>query len=268
MYYAKLTYYDIEQIKSLQPDGWSDISEAYKFYCKNDYCNPIKVTLDGKIIGIGSSIMFDKTAWLGHIIVDIDYRNQGIGSKIVDLLQNGIKEKGIETTLLIATELGEPVYKKAGFRKVSDYKFFKKENNCIEKKFSKNILPYNKTFYEALIQFDRYVSGENRERLLKEFIETSYVYIDDNKNIQGFFIPNLGEGPIYALTPEAGKELMRFKYSSVDKATIPSENYTAIEFIKELGFIETTTKAIRMIFGRDIEWKPTMIYSRAAGNFG
>jgi hypothetical protein len=267
MQYDRLTYIDIEQIKSLQPDGWPDITDAFKFYCENDYCNPIKATLDEKIVGIGNSIMFDKTAWLAHIIVSINFRNQGIGFKIVDLLQKDIKEKGIDTSLLIATELGEPVYKKVGFRKVTDYRYFKKENDLIKKELSKNIQPYKDVFYKDLIQLDNYVSGENREKLLKNYLNESFVYVDNNV-IQGLFIPNLGEGPIYALTPNAGKELMRFKYSSVDKATIPSENQTGIELLKAFGFNETNTTGKRMIFGQDIEWKPTMIYSRIGGNFG
>jgi len=267
MQYDRLTYFDIEQIKSLQPDGWPDIIDAFRFYCNNDYCNPIKVSVDEKIVGIGSSIKFDKSAWLAHIIVNNDFRNQGIGFNIVDLLQNDIMEKGIDTSLLIATELGEPVYKKAGFRKVSDYRYFKKEKDLIKKEFSKNIQPYKSDFYKDLILLDNYVSGEKRERLLKNYLNESFVYLENNV-IQGFFIPNLGEGPIYALTPIAGKELMRFKYSSVDKATIPSENKTGIGFLKEFGFNETNTTGKRMIFGQDIEWKPTMIYSRIGGNFG
>lgn len=263
----RITHVDIEQIKSLQPDGWPDITDAFRFYCDNDYCHPIKVSLDEKIIGIGNSVMFNKTAWLAHIIVSLDYRNQGIGFKIVDLLQKDIKEKCIETSLLIATELGEPVYKKVGFRKVSDYRYFKKENYLNKKEFSKNIQPYKSEFYKDLIMLDNYVSGENREILLKNYLNESFVYLENNV-IQGLFIPNLGEGPIYALTPIAGKELMRFKYTSVDKATIPSENQTGIEFLKELGFNETNTTGKRMIFGQDIEWKPTMIYSRIGGNFG
>ena len=267
MQYDKLTYLEIEQIRYLQPDGWPDITDAFRFYCSNDFCNPIKVSLNGIIIGIGNSITFENTAWLAHIIVSKDFRNQGIGYKIVDYLQNVIKEKGIETSLLIATELGEPVYKKAGFRKISDYRYFKKENDLIEKDFSKNIQPYKDSFYKDLIQFDNYVSGENREKLLKNYLNESFVFIDNNM-IQGLFIPNLGEGPIYALTFNAGKELMRFKYSSVDRATIPGENQAGIEFLKGLGFIETNTIGKRMIFGKDIEWKPTMIYSRIGGNFG
>jgi hypothetical protein len=38
--------------------------------------------------------------------------------------------------------------------------------------------------------------------------------------------------------------------------------------LKDNGFRETETKGTRMILGKDIEWEPLNIYSRAGGNFG
>jgi len=225
------------------------------------------MTIDNDIVGIGNSIFFDNTAWLAHIIVNTDCRNRGIGYKIVDSLLKDIKTRGIETSLLIATELGESVYIKTGFRKVSDYCYFKREYPYRDKQFSDDIQLYKDDFYNDIIQLDTFISGENREKLLKNYLNKSFVFIS-NKVVNGFYIPGLGEGPIFAATEAAGRELMRFKYSTVDKATIPGENQVGIEFIKEFGFIETNTTGKRMILGKDIEWKPKMIYSRIGGNFG
>jgi hypothetical protein len=267
MQIEKLTHSEIEKIRNLQPDGWSDITGAFQFYTNNDYCNPIKVLIDNKIVGIGNSILFDNSAWLSHIIVDKDYRNCGIGLGIVDFLLKDIKTKNIETSLLIATELGEPVYVKAGFRKVSDYRFFKKEGTLEGKEFSDKIEPFRDDFYKEIIRLDTYISGENREKLLKTYIDEAFVFIE-NEMITGYYIPGLGEGPIFAITEEAARELMRLKYSTTDKATIPGENQTGIEIMHQLGFVETGIKGKRMIFGKDIAWKPEMIYSRIGGNLG
>lgn len=99
------------------------------------------------------------------------------------------------------------------------------------------------------------------------FLNKSFVFIR-NKVIDGFYIPGLGEGPVFALTADAGRELMRFKYSGVDRATIPGEKQAGIEILKRLGFKETDTTGKRMILGPDIGWKPEMIYSRIGGNLG
>lgn len=267
MQFDKFTYSDIDKISHLQPEGWPVITNAFRFYLGYDFCYPVKVMLDNEIVGLGNLIHFGQTAWLSHIIVGYDYRKQGIGFKIVDHLLAECKARGIKTSLLIATELGEPVYLKAGFRKVSDYCFFKREPHQAGNHSSENIQPYKEDFYKDIIQLDTYVSGENREMLIKDYLSKSFVFIN-HKDIEGFYIPGLGEGPIYALTPYAGRELMRFKYATADRAIIPGENQTAIEFVKEMGFTEAKTIGKRMILGSDIAWKPEMIYSRIGGNLG
>lgn len=263
----KLTYPEIGRISYLQPEGWSDITEAFRFYCTSNFCNPIKITLDTDIVGIGNSLFFDKTAWLAHIIVSPEYRRQGIGYGIVDSLLSDIKTRGIETALLTATALGEPVYLKSGFRNVSDYLFFRRETVKVNKQFTNRIKPYKEDYYSDIIRLDTYISGENRERLLKDYLSDSFLHIS-NGTINGFYIPGLGEGPVFALTKDAGKELLRFKYSTISKATIPAENKDGIDFLKELGFTATNTVGKRMISGPDIVWRPEMVYSRIGGNLG
>lgn len=269
MDYKNITLEDLDHLKKLQPEGWSDITLAFQFYCSHDFCFPIKIMVDGKIAGIGNSIIFEDTAWLAHIIVKSEYRNQGIGSKVAQTLLEGIKKKGVKTSLLVATDLGKPVYLKAGFREVSDYCYFKMECSFRDNIASKNIEPYKSDFYNEVIHLDSFISGENREKLLKKYLNSAFVFLH-NKRIDGFFIPGLGEGPVIALTVNAGRALMRFKNaaSPVDKVTIPKENITGIGFLREWGFIETETTGTRMVLGNDIPWKPEMVYSRIGGNLG
>lgn len=76
------------------------------------------------------------------------------------------------------------------------------------------------------------------------------------------------EGLIFADTDEAGIELMKTKYAKADKAVLPSENISGIEFLKQNGFVEAETKGTRMILGKEVDWKPKKIFSRIAGNVG
>jgi len=267
MQYNKTTYYDLEQILGLQPEGWPDIKEEFRQYIKSDFCNPIKVSLDNKIIGLGTSILFKNTAWIAHIIVSKEYRNQGIGFQIVENLLTDLKSKSIDSVLLIATELGEPLYKKAGFRPVTDYRWFKREQPWNNTAVSKNIVPYTKDLYPEIINLDKLISGEDRESLIRIYLDNCLVYLNDSK-INGFYLPDLGEGLLFANNPEAGMELMKVKYSKADKAVLPSENFTGIDFLKQNGFEELGTKGKRMILGKDISWKPDCIYSRIGGNYG
>jgi len=267
MKYGDVTYDDIESIRDLQPDGWLDITDAFKYYIAYEFCKPIKVVIDNKIVGVGTSIMFENTGWLAHIIVYKDYRNRGIGYQIVKSLLNDLLNKSIQKVLLIATELGEPVYIKAGFRSISEYIYLKREQPWKESSISRNIIPYRQDYYADIIKLDKWISGENRESLIIKHLDNSLMYLV-NEELTGFYLPNLGEGLIIAKNPVAGIELMKAKYSKVDKAVIPSENQIGIDFLKTNGFILSETKGKRMIRGKDINWKPECIFSRIGGNYG
>ena len=257
----------MESIRDLQPEGWSDITEAFKYYIAYEFCRPIEVVIDDKIIGVGTSIMFENTGWLAHIIVHKDYRNKGIGYKIVENLLKHLLSKSISSVLLIATELGEPVYRKAGFRVISDYIFLKSDQPWRENSTSKNIMPFKGNYYADITKLDKRISGENRESLIEMHLANSLIYLE-NEELSGFYLPNLGEGLIIADNSMAGIELMKTKYSKADKAVIPSENQIGIDFLKDNGFILSETKGKRMILGKDIVWKPECIFSRIGGNFG
>nr|WP_321486086.1 GNAT family N-acetyltransferase [uncultured Draconibacterium sp.] len=267
MQIEKVTYKDLYQIKKLQPEGWPDISVDFIRYINYDFCEPIKVCIENDIVGVGCSIMFKDTAWIAHIIVDSNYRNRGIGYQIVDFLVKSINENKISSISLIATSLGEPVYEKAGFRFVSDYVYLNRTSEWKNKEISRNITLCSSEFYSQLIKLDNKLTGEKRENLLEKHLDNCIIFID-NKIIKGYYLPFLGEGAIYAQESTVGLELMRIKYSTVDKAVIPSDNEIGIEYLKQNGFFESDTKGKRMILGEVINWNPKCIFSRIGGNYG
>lgn len=267
MQFAKVSYSDLDKIKGLQPDGWPDITDEFRLYLKNDFCNPVKASVASRIVGLGNSMVFENTAWIAHIIVSAEYRNRGIGFQIVDKLLTDIRRKSVESVLLIATEIGEPLYKKAGFRLVSDYLFLKRVDDWNETAISENIVPYTNDYYNEIINMDKSISGEIREPLIKSYLKNGLIYLDRN-SLQGFYLPDIGDGLIFADNPAVGIELMKVKHSRVDTAVIPSENKVGIDFLKQNGFKVSETKGRRMLLGRDVLWKPECYFSRIGGNYG
>ena len=266
MILESITYNDLEKIRNLQPQNWGDIIPSMEFYIRSTFCTPIKATIDTKIVGIGTFINFGNTSWIAHVIVDSDYRNNGIGSQIVNGLLERIKKDAIQTCSLIATDLGKPVYLKAGFRTVTEYSFLQKEKPWVDRPVSKNVIPFDEKYRTAIYELDKVISGENREMLLKGILESSMLYIE-NGNVVGYYMPGLKEGLISADTNEAGLELMKLKYSKADKAALPIDNIEGLEFLKQNGFVETI-QWTRMLFGKDLNWSPQKMYSRMGGNFG
>jgi GNAT superfamily N-acetyltransferase len=267
MQFKPVIWEDLEEIRNLQPADWSDIIPNIQFYIESPFCYPIKTKVNNQIVGIGASIVFENTAWLAHIIVDSHYRRQGIGAGLVQELLKSPENTKIETYSLIATELGQPVYAKAGFEVTTEYTFLQRADPWRLQGKTSNILPFCEEYRSGIYKMDKDISGEDRIILLENHLQNSMVYLK-NKEIVGFYLPDLSEGLIYADTEEAGLELMKVKFAKIDKAALPSDNITGIEFLKQNGFVITEKKGTRMMLGKEIHWKPQKIYSRIGGNLG
>lgn len=264
--FKPIIYDDLPEIQQLQPLDWPDIIPYIRFYIESPFCFPVKVVKDNRIVGIGASIVHSNTPWLAHIIVSPEYRNHGVGISIVEELLSGLSGKKCKSILLIATKLGEPVYKKKGFRIVTDYLFFKREATSEFQAFANEITPFGVKYKQQIIALDKKITGEDRRNLFINHIANSLLFVKGSK-VLGFYMPGLGEGPVIAEEISVGIELMKLKYAEIDKAVLPAENIQGTEFLIEKGFKEVS-KGYRMILGEDIHWHPEKIFSRIGGNFG
>ena len=82
---------ELDQVEALEPKGWTGMRERFSQYVSSDFCDPVKVFVEDRIIGVGASIRFKQTAWLAHIVVHEDYRNRGIGLQIVNKLMSNLQ---------------------------------------------------------------------------------------------------------------------------------------------------------------------------------
>ncbi len=262
-----VTWDDLEKINTLRPDGWSDIVPDFQFYIKTAYCNPIKVELENEIIAVGTSISFGRSAWLAHIIVDKRHRGIGVGSLVVNELITLLESQGVETFSLLATEPGRPVYEKAGFRKVVDYVFMRRETPWQTRSISASIEPVQRHHVPAIMQLDRAVSGEDRRDLIEAHLQGAMVYAR-NAQVRGYYLPKLKEGLIVAEDEDAGLDLMEVKYATADKAVLPESNRAGLNFLLANGFAPTHSKGTRMIRGKTLNPALSKIYSRIGGNLG
>ena len=232
------------------------------------YFYPIVAVVDERIAGVGNGILNGRTGWLGNIIVHPDFRRKGIGRAITQNLIEYFQSKGCTSQLLVATPMGEGLYKKFGFKTISEYLFYKTEkklkalaNNRIRKLEIDDI--------EANMELDRYAAGEERGAFIKQFFSAGWVYEDDRSGkILGYFLPECGNGLVIASDSTAGLELLQFKHSrELKTAVIPSENIVARDFFEQNGFIQYL-RAPRMILGEKVTWHPELVFSRAAGYWG
>jgi GNAT superfamily N-acetyltransferase len=266
MQFEKITINDLDRLGPLQPPDWGDIVPAFRQYLAQPFCFPIKTTVNGEIAGIGVAIILEGTGWLAHIIVHPGHRGQGIGGAVTRRLMEITGEQKCRTVSLIATDLGRPVYLKAGFVDQEDYLFFERETPLGEVNANIRIRSYTDGDRQAVLELDCRLSSESRERLLEGKLKGSYLHLDQ-RSVDGYYIPELGEGLVMAENEGAGLELLRLKLSRAAKNVLPAGNKAGVAFMLEQGYHETK-RAKRMVWGEKFPWNPEYMFGRIAGNLG
>jgi hypothetical protein len=220
-----------------------------------------------QITGIGNIIINGQAGWLGNIIVPEPFRRQGVGQAITEYLIEKLNDLGCENQLLVATRMGGNLYEKLGFQITSFYHFYRPKFLILpEMKTIRHALPDDFPQIRAL---DRMATGENRDKFLNQFLKNAW--IDESpmtQKIEGYFLPDLGNGFIVGINPEAGLRLLQFKHAQFGRIEVlPDQNLIARQFLMDNGF-EEYMKAPRMARGAEVNWKPEWIFARGAGYCG
>jgi GNAT superfamily N-acetyltransferase len=258
-----ITANDIAEIDAMRPKDWGSLVAHLQYYINMPNCFPLKLVEDNKIIGIGNTILHKNTAWLSHIIVHEEYRGKGLGTTITQALINSVPTTH-KTILLIATELGEYVYKKLGFETETEYIAFKDVK--IDVPSSPLIQPFEEKYRGDLHSIDTNISGESRFETLNPHLAHAQIFVQNNQ-IEGFYAPTFGDGLIMANTPDAGIELMKYRLKSNGLCLFPVENSAATSFLVANNY-SPVKQMKKMRLGEKIKWEPQNIYNRAGGNFG
>ncbi|MBN2092711.1 GNAT family N-acetyltransferase [candidate division KSB1 bacterium] len=255
-------------VKNFPPSDWHFNFQAFlEMHLNQPYFQGFVAFQNEEIMGVGNVLINGSVGWLGNIIVPETFRRQGIGQAITEFLIQQLKEQGCRTQLLIATRMGEKLYEKSGFRTSSFYHFYRPKFLVLPE--LKTIRPVSFDDFPKILALDRIVTGENRQKFLNRFLTTAWV--DENpvtRKIEGYFLPDLGNGLIIGINEAAGLRLLQFKHAQFDRiGVLPEQNLSARQFLLNSGFVEYM-RAPRMVLGEEVDWKPDWIFARGAGYCG
>jgi GNAT superfamily N-acetyltransferase len=70
---------------------------------------------DGLAVGVTTTCIFDRIAWVAMVLVDQRFRRRGIGRALMEHALVFLDGQGVPTVRLDATPLGQPLYEQLGF---------------------------------------------------------------------------------------------------------------------------------------------------------
>jgi GNAT superfamily N-acetyltransferase len=264
-----LEHSELPLLKDFAPPEWNtDLSVTFSFHFGYPYYYPVVADLEGIMVGCAQGLLNGEVGWLGNIITLPEYRGQGIGQALTQHLVEFFRAKGCTSQILVATQLGEPVYHKLGFIEVSRYVFLKRADP-LEPEPTSRVRQAKEKDFPCILALDREATGEERAPFLGRFFETAWVYEKGpSEGVEGFYLPDLRDGPLIARAEQSGLALLKFKLGQGrTSVVVPEGNIPALDFLKGAGFAEFDS-APRMALGKDADWKPAWVFSRGAGYCG
>jgi len=260
---------DLPILTKIFPTNWNFDFEKFVFqFCDKKFYKGFTLLVNKNVVGFGNIMIFGKHAWLGNIVVEENYRNQGFGKNITNYLIDWGNKNRVETFNLIATELGEFVYRKLGFENEIIYDFYETSEQNKKYEINYQIKKAGLIDLPNIIELNYSVTGERRNKLIECFLPSCKLIFDKDLNLKAFFIEDLGDGFIVSDEPSFGIEFLKYKLNLNGKSiTIPENNIHAKEFLTHNGF-KKYKSAQKMILGKSYNWKPECVYSRASGYCG
>ncbi len=259
---------DLPALDRLQPADWNLILPYYNYYLQHDNCSALKLTNDDEISAIGAVIRHEDSAWLAHIVVDVRFRNIGLGKLITKALISSIDSQLYSSIYLMATPLGHPVYKSLGFVDEGLQSFYRWEDTFSYKDDiqKSNLRPIQKEDYEQVLSLDHFISGESRAYRLLDGIESGMVTSRDGI-ITGFYLPDVLEGPVFAINEDDGMDLIKYRLKQKKEAIVPDENIKANDYLKAIGMTKYRY-ATRMRLGKERKYNAFQVFNRYSGQIG
>ena len=150
-----------------------------KMHWDEDYFYPFGCFISDVLAGVGHAFIGYDIGWLGNIIVLPGYRHRGLGTELAATISLFLTKKGCKTQLLFATEMGERVYKKLGFKPFEEYSFFRGEKMGDGPNDS-NIRKLEEKDFLQVLKLDRKSTGEIRQRFLLKYAGSGWVHLSDD----------------------------------------------------------------------------------------
>lgn len=234
-----------------------------------------------ELIASAAIILYGEAlASIGMVIVHPDYKGRGIGKMTTNSCMNSVSAQ--TPCMLIATDEGEFLYEKLGFRAVSYVsKYICNSYNvndyCIENE--DYIMNYQECDLEELIKLDEYAFGTNRKEFLTKRImqsEQCIVVKDEEQSVLGYGLSiqtpeNKIIGPIVAKNDEMAMKIVHALvrgHNGKLRMDVPEGKN---DFMKELeiaGFKKVNTPPIMMKNSNRLLKRNGELYSIAAQIFG
>ena len=231
--------------------GWNQTAADWGRFLKNNAHGCFVMEDDGKIVGTAATVNYEsRFGWIGMVLVDPEYRKQGIGTQLLKKTVEYLDEENIRIMKLDATPQGKPIYTKLGF--VEEYEIerwiLKRPPSAIPSRQSSTCAALSDMQGERIFQFDKELFGADRSFLLRALCEEAPEFataVWEGEVLQGYAFGRHGLfadhlGPWMARTRAAAEQILQGFLVQSSRETVIVDclksNAMAVELLDSCGF--------------------------------
>jgi GNAT superfamily N-acetyltransferase len=116
MGYEHFSYADITAfLEMATAEGWISFEWELKFLLDNFPAGCFVLREGDMPVAFVTSIKYDKSGWIGNLIVRKTLRGRGVGTALMKMALDALRKAGTDTVWLTASSAGRPVYERLGF---------------------------------------------------------------------------------------------------------------------------------------------------------
>jgi GNAT superfamily N-acetyltransferase len=114
----KLTITDVPGAIALSTEaGWNQTVDDWRMLIELSPQGCLAIEIDGEIASTATLTCYGtRLAWIGMVLTRVKYRGRGYAMRLLKESLRVADELGVESVKLDATDLGQPLYEKLGFR--------------------------------------------------------------------------------------------------------------------------------------------------------
>lgn len=253
---------------------WGDRRDFFAFVTAHAGCRPIVAERGGEIVGTGVGTVNGPVGWIGTIFVAKEARGQGLGRALTEAVQDGLREAGCRTEVLVATNAGRPLYERLGFEEQCWYRTVEAAgtNDAAVAPVDAAVpvvRPFVPEDLPAMAELDRAATGEDRRHLLEAFANESSTkcLVHPDGTLRGFVVrAPWGGGATVAVDNGDAFRLLEARRRAAGpaktvRAGVVDLNAAGISLLERAGWTEAW-RAIRMVRGEPLRWAPERIWGQ------
>ena len=248
--------------------GWNQTPEDWRTLIQLDSKGCFGVEVEGRLVATTTLLCYGRLlAWVGMVLTRIEWRGRGFARNLLATALARADQLGIATVKLDATEQGQPVYEKMGFRGEQPVERWFREGSSQTAEQATS----EKSLNHASLGLDSEAFGAERSRLLHELGKRSAI----SSRTGGYLFSRPGRvsdyiGPCVAKNREAAQRLIEARINNSSASwfwDVISQNRDAISLAQELGF-KPQRHLLRMVRGKELPGNDSLVYGIAGFELG